>query len=739
MLKKRRKLLLVNASLFEVFLLVSFSFAIAFFMQESFASAELFPADALKLDLFGGNPLSTPPSTVTPAQAFNPRLDLLGGAESVVPSTLSEGGKYVFKPMGYDLGLGGLGGGVNHLIAGLAWGAVAYGAAKFIGPLFGLDDRNTNALAIASFAGVMTYQGLGALGPTGWGATGKFAAGFAESSFGKFLVGHPGLIAIGVTVAVFLLMYKKTSTQTVNFQCLPYEPPLGYAKCEECNKDPMRPCSEYRCKALGQACELVNKEFPGKELCARVTKFDVSSPTITPWADALKPNGLGLKYVPDSSIRPPAVGVKIVSNADGGCLPAFTQLQFGILTNEPAQCKIDYNHTKKFDDMQFYFGEENYYAYNHTQVMRLPAPESNQSLSGSPILKNDGSFSLYVRCRDPVGKEFGESQSSIGGNENVDEYAISFCVSKAPDTTPPIIEGTSILQNSPVRYNADAVPIEVYTNEPADCKWSRLDKAYTDMENAMTCSSDPGQINADLLYTCSGNLAGIKNMEANTFYFRCRDQPLADDADRNTMSQSYKLDLRGSRDLNVKSIIPNGTIFGSTTTIPVNIEVETMQGSDEGKSICYFSTEKDNLDSYIKMFETNDVVHTQDLQLTSGSYEYFVRCVDAGGNTAVNSTKFEVKVDKAAPSVTRVYKELDALKIVTDEDAECSYSIQNCAFNFADGLKMIYNPITSKNMLFAPWKTSLTLYVKCKDNYGNEPSSAECSIVASPVEVSGSS
>ena len=86
-----------------------------------------------------------------------------------------------------------------------------------------------------------------------------------------------------------------------------------------------------------------------------------------------------------------------------------------------------------------------------------------------------------------------------------------------------------------------------------------------------------------------------------------------------------------------------------------------------------------------------------------------------------------------------MYKELDALKIVTDEDAECSYSIQNCAFNFADGLKMIYNPITSKNMLFAPWKTSLTLYVKCKDNYGNEPSSAECSIVASPVEVSGSS
>jgi hypothetical protein len=557
---------------------------------------------------------------------------------------------------------------------------------------------------------------------------------------GQYLTNmQAGLIGVGVAVLLFVLLYKSKSTKTVNFQCLPYEPPLGYAKCEECNKDPMRPCSEYRCKALGQACELVNKEFPGKELCARVTKFDVSSPTITPWADALKPNGLGLKYVPDSSIRPPAVGVKIVSNADGGCLPAFTQLQFGILTNEPAQCKIDYNHTKKFDDMQFYFGEENYYAYNHTQVMRLPAPESNQSLSGSPILKNDGSFSLYVRCRDPVGKEFGESQSSIGGNENVDEYAISFCVSKAPDTTPPIIEGTSILQNSPVRYNADAVPIEVYTNEPADCKWSRLDKAYTDMENAMTCSSDPGQINADLLYTCSGNLAGIKNMEANTFYFRCRDQPLADDADRNTMSQSYKLDLRGSRDLNVKSIIPNGTIFGSTTTIPVNIEVETMQGSDEGKSICYFSTEKDNLDSYIKMFETNDVVHTQDLQLTSGSYEYFVRCIDAGGNTAVNSTKFEVKVDKAAPSVTRVYKELDALKIVTDEDAECSYSTQNCAFNFADGTKMIYNPITSKNMLFAPWKTSLTLYVKCKDNYGNEPSSAECSIVASPVEVSGSS
>jgi len=65
-------------------------------------------------------------------------------------------------------------------------------------------------------------------------------------------------IGLAVAVAIFLYTYKEEKQEIVNFKCLPWEPAIGGADCEECNKDVMRPCTEYRCKSLGQACELIN-------------------------------------------------------------------------------------------------------------------------------------------------------------------------------------------------------------------------------------------------------------------------------------------------------------------------------------------------------------------------------------------------------------------------------------------------------------------------------------------------
>ena len=76
-----------------------------------------------------------------------------------------------------------------------------------------------------------------------------------------------------------------------------------------------------------------------------------------------------------------------------------------------------------------------------------------------------------------------------------------------------------------------------------------------------------------------------------------------------------------------------------------------------------------------------------------------------------------------------------ALKIVTDEDAECSYSISSCNFNFDEGIKMIYSTPDVKDNLFAEWKPSNKYYIKCRDLYGNEPAPNSCSIVVSAVEL----
>ncbi|MAG38369.1 hypothetical protein CMI45_03220, partial [Candidatus Pacearchaeota archaeon] len=119
----------------------------------------------------------------------------------------------------------------------------------------------------------------------------------------------------------------------------------------------------------------------------------------------------------------------------------------------------------------------------------------------------------------------------------------------------------------------------------------------------------------------------------------------------------------------------------------------------------------------------------------NGDYDYFIRCVDAGGNSAEVVTEFTVFVDIVAPAVTRAYRDLDALKIVTNEDAECVYSLNDCNYVFDEGLSLLYSNPEIKESHFAEWKNNAIYHVKCRDEKGNEPSPNECSLVVSAVDI----
>ena len=591
-----------------------------------------------------------------------------------------------------------------YFASAVVYAAAAYGLGQMIGSFLGFDKKQSNALGLALGSGVATYQ---------------LSQGFLGAT--KGLTGQAGLIGAGVALLVFVATYEKTGKKTITFTCGAFEPPVGGAKCEECNKDKFRPCTEYRCKALGQACQLLNKEAPGKELCTWVNRGDSISPTITPSVNALSPSGLS--YISDTSTRPPALGVKITRNSAGnGCLNAFTPLQFGINTNEPAQCKIDWNITSDFDSMQYYFGES-YSSYNHTLKMRLPGPaDFNNPEDISPIFKNDGTSQLFVRCRD------------ANGNYNVDAYSIKFCVDKSPDTTPPSIEGTSIASGNPVKFGTQTANVEVYVNEPAECKWSVESKSYADMENKMSCATLPEARNAIMTWVCNTNLTGIKNNADNKYYLRCKDQPGVEESKRNVMVQSYEYVLKGSQELNIISVSPNSTVTGGTSSVNVELELETANGAEEGKAFCFFSPLGTN-DSYVQMFETNNFKHKQTLQLTNGDYKYYFRCTDLGGNSAEAQTSFKVFSDTLPPKVARIYKEEGVgLKIVTDEDAECVYSLTGCNFKFDDGLKAIYSNSNIKTNSYVEWKPNIIYYMKCRDFYGNEPNPGECSAAVRAVE-----
>ena len=610
------------------------------------------------------------------------------------------------------------GGGMDAIFTGAQWAFITYGIVSSILSFTGLDEDQKSAASLSLSAGVGVGKGVGVLLGKG-GALSQ-----SENSVIKFFMGKLGasstsfVAGAAVALIIFAITYKNETKKVVTFNCYPWDAPVGGNNCEECNEQGL-PCSEYQCKSLGQACELLNKGTD-EENCVWVNRNDVNPPVITSWEGSLLDDYSYSKV----AVSPPDSGVKINYNPSAdNCIPAFAPFTFGITTDEPSKCKIDPLRRDSFDDMPLFFGGSSTSKYNHTQIMSLPGPSSLEA--ENLTIENGGEFELYVRCQD------------ANGNTDPANFVFKYCVDEGPDTTPPLIVTTNPLNGMPVAYNQSAIDLEVYVNEPARCSWSTLDRDYENMPNEMDCSTSVFEMNAQLLYKCSSELTGLKDREENKFFFRCEDQPNADKVDRNINVESYKFSLIGTEPLFIDSVLPNETISDSTNIVKVNLEAETSAGHDEGMSTCYYS-ETGESDDYIMFFyesEKNnlDYTHSQELNLAEGEYEYFIKCIDQGGNADVANTTFEVDTDNEAPIVVRTYHLDNYLVIITNEEGECVYGTNDCNYLFEDGKSI---QVTEEVEHFVDWDNENSLYVKCQDNYNNRPNPDQCSIIAKPFAFS---
>src|SRR3989338_2996296 len=430
-----------------------------------------------------------------------------------------------------------------------------------------LKNLNFQSIFLKGSIGAGVFGAIGSLvgGEEGakWGAIAGGIGGAVAGLLEKPL-GDPAaiLLGIGIATAIFILTYKRESEEVVEFHCLPWQAPIGGEDCQLCNE--FEHCSEYMCKSLGQACEIIN---PGTEeqKCVWVNPQDVNSPLIK-----MLEVSKGHSIIPDNSIRPPATGVIIKPN-NAECIKAFFPLEFTFTTKdratgigEPSRCKVDYNLTKGFEEMQYFVGGDNLFKYNHTEKLSLPGPSAINAVA--PELKNDGDYTLFIRCQD------------ANGNFNQDAFSVSFCVEKGPDTTPPLIVNTNVPANNPVKFNQTSLALEVYVNEPSECKWSREDRDYKNMENSMKCSTQLWEMNNQQVYTCKTTLTGIEDRKENKCFFRCKDQQWAEEGDRNENKQSYEYTIIGTQSLNILEVKPNITIFGATEVIPVFLEIKTDNG-----------------------------------------------------------------------------------------------------------------------------------------------------------------
>jgi len=600
----------------------------------------------------------------------------------------------------------GYGYGVQGILQSAIWAGTAYLAVVMIGGLFGLDDAKTKSIAAATSAGFGLGRGAFTFAESTW----------APDILSKFPGGATGFgwtMGIMSAAIVFYMTYKDTDEEKIQYTCESWQAPTGGKYCEECNKQSILPCSEYQCRSLGQACQIVNVGTV-EEKCVWVNPKDVNFPTIEPWINALMS---GYRYTPDNTISPPDRGVKIENmNTTNKCVAAFTPLTFGITTNEPAQCKIDYLRKQKFAEMEFWFGGSQLFRQNHTQILSLPGKAAYEAENIE--INNNGNYELFVKCQD------------ANANYNTASFVFKFCVDEGPDTTAPAIITTSLINGMPISNNKSSVDITVYVNEPSECKWSHQDEDYKDMDTTMTCSSSVIEMNAQMLYECKTTLTSLKNNEENKFYFKCKDRPKAVESSRNTNTDSYIFTLKGTIPLVLNKAGPNGTVKDATDPVKVTLTAETSAGAEEGKSTCYYNEEDSEDDKYIEFRNTNSHKHSQDLYLATGSYTYYIKCVDLGGNTDKKTVNFKVESDSEAPTVVRAYHEETSLKIVTNEESTCVYDPLNCNYLFEDGL-----PFTTLNGInhFTEWDTTKNFYVKCKDKYGKQPTG--CSIIVRPFEI----
>jgi hypothetical protein len=455
-------------------------------------------------------------------------------------------------------------------------------------------------------------------------------------------------------------------------------------------------------------------------ICIWLNPHDVTPPTIT-FLNSVLPSGYTVTPLNPPAQYPGDQGVLIQDPQDNGKIPPFRDLTFGITTDKSAICKWDLVRQNSYQNMTWTMmggieNTEGLVGYNHT--LSIPILVLNNASTQGGSIQKSGPSNLYIRC------------NSSNGFADVNAFDIQFVVDTTPPITPPQIEGTSILNGAPVAFGTTSTNVDVYLNEPeSGCRWDYNNYAYSNMGYNMSCSNSP--ITQGLYagyFDCTANLNGLKNGVANNFYFLCNDTY------GNVDSQGYyPYTLMGTEPLVISSVSPtNGTLIqDSTDNVKVTLNVQTSGGQNQGQATCYYSS-TGNGEDWTQFAGPASYQNSEDLYLPSGSYTYYIKCVDLAGNAAYSSAYFNVQTVTQPPGIISATHQSANLVIQTNVNSTCVYDIVDCTYPISGGTAMS----TSDGITFStPWVAGQTYYIKCEDSFSNQPAPNTCTIVLSPSEV----
>ena len=584
----------------------------------------------------------------------------------------------------------------------LAAAAAAYTIGQLIGKRAGMSPGETQALSYAL------------------AAAGAYLGAFISYYiiYDAYLCGPYAWLCVVIAVIIVALIYSFTGEDneyyTMQYTCEPWTPPEK-GDCSLCNND-IRPCSEYRCRSLGLNCHYYNDNGePG--WCAEIS--EIWSAKITPWKEALSE---GNKYVEIKEN-----GFKIEGSGKDKKVEAWKPLQFGIITDKPAICKIDNKHTKTYDEMAVTMAIDpamcatpscNLNQGTHHKVV-LSQNLGNSSVGGGATLGMvEGENNYYIRCKN------------FAGQVNEAEFAVKVIVDSGPDLTPPIITGFTPVSRSYLKVGTNSSSLVLSVNEPAECRYSRgFDSRYEDMTENMTCLTAPSMASLGN-WPCFTTLKNLTVGE-NKFYFQCQDKPdlPAGSPERrniNRNSKEYIVEVC-STGLNITKLEPKDKIITGKSPVAVTLEAETAGCVEGGKAVCYYKFENG---SEIAFLNTNSRSHTQPFtNIIAGLHNITVRCEDEAGNFANDSISISVFLDNEAPNILRTYILNQKINIITDEPSDCKFvdnSSIGCSFNYESDNATLMEGINVVGHS-APWAINKDYFIKCRDIYNN--TNLDCGII----------
>lgn len=497
------------------------------------------------------------------------------------------------------------------------------------------------------------------------------------------------MAAVVILAALIYTLFSYEKTWLFTFQCLPASPPLGGDYCTQCDKDSERPCSEYRCKSLGAACELINKGSSDQKCVAM--QDDGNPPKIIDYVRASLPTG----YLIDNfQAGPPNGGFTIKGPADGGCIKAWDKVSVAFITDKYSNCSYSEHPGVEFEAMAR--------SIDSTQVkthfLQLSFPDN---LIGS------GQKTIYIKCQDVFGHIF------------MSDYPVSFCSEIGPSLDQVEITGTNFDFYNKIPFGTTETGLQIHVDRPGQCRWSIEDMEYKNMPETTQCNAEQSTSGN---YNCEARLTGIQqDLSPNKFFIRCNSTWGI------TNPRSFILELYPSEKLLIDSVSPtNGEeISGCEFQSEVKLQVVTSSGAEDGTATCYWSYDS-NFRTSEEFKITDSSYHEHNITIDSQgqptiSKTVYILCTDPSGYSTTTSTTFTVIKDTQAPRITRIYREGGQLRITTNELARCAYKSsekKNCDFKL-DSLTTTKFEAAPSFDHYGDWIENGQWYVKCYDQCNN--------------------